>query len=140
MTFILRVAFWLSLVVLFLPSGKQATVDAPQVGATEAMTAAGAAVTDLRQFCSRQPGACEIGAQVASTFGQKAQNGAKMLYEFLSDKNGPAETGSVATARREDLIEKASQDTLNETDLQPVWHSPELPPELPRPARRKHAA
>lgn len=136
MTFLLRVAFWLGLVVLLLPSGKQATADAPQVGATEAMTAASATVSDLRQFCSRQPGVCEIGAHVASTFGQKAQNGAKMLYEFLSEQAGPAETGSVTTAQRGALIDKASQDTLGPADLEPAWRTPELP----KPAPRRHAA
>ena len=95
MRFLLKAAFWLTIVALFLPAGENAKSSAPQVGASEAISAAGAAVADARQFCSRQPDVCVVGSQAASVLGQKAQNGAKMLYEFLSDRLGPDETGSV---------------------------------------------
>jgi hypothetical protein len=45
MMFLLRMAFWLSVVVLLVPTGKvQSTGAAPSVGAAEAVSAAGAAV------------------------------------------------------------------------------------------------
>ena len=94
MKFLLKAAFWLSIVVMLLPSGEK-PAPAPQVGTTEAMSAATAAMSDMRQFCSRQPDACTVGSQAATAFGQKAQAGAKMLYEFLNDRVGPNETGSV---------------------------------------------
>src|SRR2546430_454333 len=78
MMFLLRVAFWLSVVVILLPSGSQAPASGSQVGAGEAMSAASAAVSDMRQFCGRQPEACTVGSQAAVVFGQKAQAGAKM--------------------------------------------------------------
>src|SRR5262245_5922701 len=96
MKFLFKAAFWLTIVVLLLPSSEKNT-SAPQVGATEAVSAASAAVSDMRQFCTRQPEACAVGSQAAMALGQKAQTGAKMLYDFLTDKVGPSETGSVAS-------------------------------------------
>src|ERR1700687_2919750 len=120
MFFLLRVAFWLSVVVIFLPSAPTSRTDParPQIGAVEALGAAQAAVEDARGFCNRRPDACETGSQAFHTFGQKAQHGAKILYEFLSDRfaEAPAttrkdreETGSIARPGRHTLT---AQDAL----------------------------
>src|SRR5215211_5821588 len=101
MFFLLRVAFWLSIVIILLPTGSQQPKSAPTLETKEAVSAASAAVSDMRQFCSRQPDACAVGSQAAVAFGHKAQAGAKMLYEFLSDRLGPNETGSVAAKSAE---------------------------------------
>jgi hypothetical protein len=127
-----KAAFWLTIVVLLLPAGEDSK-SAPQVGASEAISAASAAVADARQFCSRQPDVCVVGAQAATVLGHKAQNGAKMLYEFLSDHLGSDETGSVA-AEPADRPAAPSQHTLTPADLAPVWRGPE--PRKDTPARR----
>jgi len=141
MFFLLRMAFWLSIVLILLPSGSaQRETPASQVGASDAISAASATVGDLRQFCTRQPDACTVGSQVATTLGYKAQASAKMLYDFLTEALAPHETGSLArgTAQRsvsgKAALEKASQNTLTPTDLAPAWRGP--------PARKdtKHAA
>ena len=91
MFFLLRTAFWLSIVLALLPTGSSQPKSAePSVGAIEAVSAAATAVSDMSQFCGRQPEACVVGAQAASAFGQRAQAGAKMVYEFLSEKMVPA--------------------------------------------------
>src|ERR1700678_313058 len=97
MFFLLRMAFWLGLVLMLLPSGSTQRVPASEVGASDAISAASATVGDLRQFCTRQPDACTVGSQVATTLGYKAQAGAKMLYDFLTEQLAPKETGSVAS-------------------------------------------
>jgi hypothetical protein len=127
MFFLFRVAFWLSIVLILLPSGSsQPGASANQVGTGEAMSAASATVTDLRQFCSRQPDACSVGTQVAMSIGYKAQAGAKMLYEFLSEKLAPRETGSIASATaKTDKAARSSQNTLTPTDLGPAWRGPQ---------------
>lgn len=139
MRFLFRVAFWLSVVVVLLPTSpsKQAS-QAPQLSSTEAMSAASAAVADMRQFCARQPDACAVGSQALTAFGHKAQAGAKMLYEFLSDqlgtdeaargKGAPETTGSTAGAT-------PSQNTLTPADLAPVWRGP--PPRREAEPRRE---
>ena len=87
MRFLLKLAFWLTVVVLLLPSDRaQQGAPAPQISTIEAVSASGAVVSDVRQFCARQPDACAVGSQALVQFGYKAQAGAKMLYEFLSDQ------------------------------------------------------
>jgi hypothetical protein len=137
MKFLLKAAFWLSIVVLLLPAGeKPSTPPATHVGPTEAVSAATAAMSDMRQFCSRQPEACAIGSQAAVVFGHKAQTGAKMLYDFLSDRVGPNETGSVAgkRAERPARATQPSQNTLTPDDLAPAWRGPGPRKDPKRPA------
>jgi hypothetical protein len=125
MFFLLRMTFWLGLVCVLLPGGGD---DAPtaKIDAASAVTAAGAAVSDMRSFCERQPQACEVGGQVAIAIGHKAEAGARTLYEFVSTK----------------LNEKSSEQTtdkgtLTPADMAPAWRAPAVP--LP-PRREARAA
>ena len=87
MFFLLRMAFWLGLVLVLLPREKTPELDKlPQIGASEAVSAATAAVSDMGQFCKRQPAACEVGGQAATVIGQRAQDGARKLYQIITDK------------------------------------------------------
>src|SRR5215470_12803680 len=96
MFFLLRMAFWLGVVLVLLPSGStQHASTAGDVAPSQAISAASATVQDLRGFCTRQPDACTVGSQVAVAIGYKAQAGAKMLYDFLTEALAPKETGSV---------------------------------------------
>jgi hypothetical protein len=123
MFFVLRSAFWLSVVLVLLPTGKsQPSSAAP--GAVEAVSAAGAALSDVTGFCNRQPGACLTSAQAAVAFGQRAQAGAKMVYEFLSEKAAPADTGSVKAKATTTVTANPSQQTLTLLDLKPAWRGP----------------
>jgi hypothetical protein len=95
MRFLLRLAFWLAVVLVLLPSGGSQPAAKVNVSAFDAVSAAGAAVSDMRQFCGRQADACVVGSQVAAWLGQRAQAGAKMLYEYLGEQFAPQETASV---------------------------------------------
>jgi hypothetical protein len=106
MFFLLRVAFWLTIVLALLPTGSShTTVRGPQVG--EAISAAGATVSDVRYFCVRQAEACEVGSQVAVMIGQRAQAGAKLLYDLFNEHGGPSETGSLSSAKPEQAVSPA---------------------------------
>ncbi len=139
MFFLLRTAFWLSLVLILLPSGSSQRAPASNdVAATDAISAASATVGDLRQFCARQPDACTVGSHVATQLGYKAQAGAKMLYDFLTEALAPHETGSIGgsdargkAALNKASSDKASQNTLTPADLAPEWRAP-LPRKDPR--------
>ena len=122
--FLLRTAFWIGVVLALLPTfgPKQSAPQAAGVGATEAVTAASATFADMIQFCNRQPDACAAGAQFASAFGQRAQAGAKMLYEIVGEKLAKAD-GGAADAPTGDV--KLSQSTLTPADLMPAWHGPQ---------------
>src|ERR1700751_140289 len=87
MWFLLRMTFWLGLVLVLLPRDKTPQSDKlPQIGASEAVQAATAAVSDVSQFCKRQPAACEVGGQAATVIGQRAQEGARKVYQTITDK------------------------------------------------------
>ena len=145
MFFLVRMTFWLGLVLVLLPFGStQHNSPGNEVSASEAISAASATVGDLRGFCGRQPDACSVGSQVASAIGYRAQAGAKILYEALSEAMAPRETGSVGTSVSKNTVGKSaaeksaaehpSQSTLTPADMAPSWRGP--------PARKdgKHAA
>src|SRR5215813_12299159 len=92
MFFLLRLAFWLGLVLVLLPREKTPESEKlPQIGASEAVSAASAAVSDMSQFCKRQPAACEIGGQAATVIGQRAAEGARKVYGIITDKTDKVE-------------------------------------------------
>ena len=126
MFFLLRMAFWLGLVLILLPREK--TPDAeklPQIGASEAVSAATAAVSDMSQFCKRQPAACEVGGQAATVLGQRAQDGARKLYQIITDKKSADHTGSIGGVDGADLAAIATpRDTLTPDDLLAEWRLP----------------
>jgi hypothetical protein len=124
MFFLLRMAFWLGLVLVLLPREKTPESEKlPQLGASEAVSAATAAVSDMSQFCKRQPAACEVGGQAATVIGQRAQAGARKLYQIITDKRSPDHTGSIGGVENADtsLVGAALRDTLTPDDLQAEW-------------------
>jgi hypothetical protein len=153
MFFLLRMAFWLTIVLALLPAGGSQPVNsAPQIDAAAAVIAAGAAVSDVTSFCDRQPGACKVGAQAAAALGQRAQAGAGMVYDFIndrmiSDRTARSETGSVPAAKLASTpkpvpVLMGSQSTLTPVDLEPAWQGSgprqdNVP--LPRPRTRRPA-
>src|SRR3954454_21393144 len=138
MFFLLRMAFWLGLVLVLLPREKTPESEKlPQLGASEAVSAATAAVSDMSQFCKRQPAACEVGGQAATVIGQRAQDGARKLYQIITDKKSSDHTGSHRGLEKPDPgsiggIENADlaaigapRDTLTPDDLQTEWRMPD---------------
>lgn len=142
MRFLLRITFWLGLVLVLLPRDKTPESEKlPQIGAADAVQAATAAVSDMTQFCKRQPAACEVGGQAATIIGQRAQDGAKKLYQIINDKKeqiinekndkndrkAPDHTGSIAMAGEGDAAaSETPHDTLTQDDLALEWRGPEL--------------
>jgi len=112
--FLIRSAFWLSLVVLLIPAEDKPESSNPQpvqVSAVSAYGAAQSAIADFAKFCERQPDTCKTGGAAMETFGYKARHGARMLYEFLDGQ----------------LNEKATPaaDTLKPADKAPKWRAAE---------------
>jgi uncharacterized protein DUF5330 len=131
MRFLLRMTFWLGLILVLLPgAGSQSTPEIP-ISATDAMSAAKATVTDMGRFCDRQPEACVVGSQAAAVIGQRAQAGARKLYELLNERHAPNESDSVATASSTAggkavplPTPRPAQHTLTPTDVAPAWRGP----------------
>jgi hypothetical protein len=141
MFFLLRMAFWIILALALLPTGSsQPGAQTARFGTTDAVLAATATVSDMSNFCERQPEACKVGAQAAAVIGQRAQAGAKMVYEFINDRvvrgdgDRDATTGSVIKS----ATVSGSQNTLTPADLEPAWQGPPTRTEtvpLPRPRK-----
>jgi Family of unknown function (DUF5330) len=151
MFFLLRLVFWLGLVLVLLPRDKTPESEKlPQISVQEAVQAATAAVSDMSQFCKRQPAACEVGGQAATVIGVRAQDGARKIYQTITDKKAaegdkkadsdkkasegekkppeaakkaPDHTGSIGGNEETDpvLAESVPHDTLTQADLALEW-------------------
>jgi hypothetical protein len=131
MMFLLRITFWLSLVLLLIPFGTESGGASKASGpsALQAFSAASAAVSDLSQFCSRQPDACVAGSQAAVVIGEKAQTAAELIVDFLS-KRHPGEAaglrGAVSSVSdKSPAADSSAQNTLTPADRAPAWRGPQ---------------
>ena len=148
MRFLLRMAFWLTVVCILLPRGETQPMPKTELSATDAMSAASATVGDLRQFCERQAEACNVGSTAATVLEERAKAGAKRLYQMLNDKLSAADNVTITTSSTKAIplpparppqaaarsaaqsaATSRSQDTLTPADLAPIWRGP--PPHKP---------
>ena len=146
MFFLLRMCFWLGLVLVLLPRDRTPESEKlPQISVSDAVTAATAAVSDMSQFCKRQPQACEVGGQAATVIGLRAQDGARKIYRSVTDKKAdekkgddkkgddkksetdkksPDHTGSIGPVEMPELAPgQAPRDTLTAEDLAAEWRA-----------------
>jgi len=143
MFFLLRMAFWLTIVCVLLPgSGEKAQSPEAKIDAVQAVTLASAAVSDMRGFCDRNPDACVVGGKVATAIGHRAEAGARTIIDFVSNKladnkAAPAEEmARIVPVTETGAIGKTIQHgTLTPSDLKPAWHAP-----VPLPPRREARA
>jgi hypothetical protein len=128
MRLLLRMGFWLTVVLVLLPSGGTQPRPAVNMSAFEAMSAATATVSDMRSFCERQADACTIWARAAAVIGQRARAGAKMLSDYLNDHFTADHAGAVVNAATGKAVPlpqaRPSQHTLLPADLAPAWRGP----------------
>jgi uncharacterized protein DUF5330 len=135
MFFLLRMAFWLGLVLVLLPREKTpASEKVPQIGASEAVSAATAAASDIGQFCKRQPAACEVGGQAATAIGQRAQDGARQLYKIITKPDHPGtpdkkpdHTSSIGDDPEAAVVNAPPADALTDDDMAIGWRLPRTP-------------
>jgi Family of unknown function (DUF5330) len=138
MFFLLRMAFWLGVVCVLLPSGGATSSD-KSLDTSGAVSAATAAVSDMAGFCNRQPDACVVGGKVAVAIGQKAEAGARTLIDMIStkisEKTHSEKTPNETTGSMAGQKPVAARGTLTPNDLAPTWHAP-----VPLPPRREAQA
>jgi hypothetical protein len=96
-----------------LPRGESPPSSSAQISATNAMSAATATVGDMRQFCERQPEACNVGSQAAVALEDRAKAGAKRLYDMFNERLAAGEndhaitvTSTVTSAKTENKSAK----------------------------------
>jgi hypothetical protein len=78
--FAIRFCFWMTVVSLFMPS-----LSGEKGGPSplQALLAAQDTISDLSDFCTRRPQACETGKAAFSNAGARAGEAAKAGYEYL---------------------------------------------------------
>nr|WP_320142814.1 DUF5330 domain-containing protein [uncultured Cohaesibacter sp.] len=113
MSFLIRAAFWLSLVILILPADRENTSDSAKLSTSEALIAAQATLKDFTSFCSRQPEVCAAGEVAIESFSAKARYGAKQVYMYL-DGDSEQPTGSAEPMAEDKLA--MNEATLNEQE------------------------
>jgi hypothetical protein len=87
MWFLIRTAFWFSMVLVMLPIfDNEATnrlKDEKGVEITDALGAAAGALSYVGSMCSEKPDVCVKGAETFSTLGSRAREGARVAYSYL---------------------------------------------------------
>ena len=76
--FLIRMAFWLALIVMILPSDKEKQARLYQTAAETVHRAA--------TFCDRNAALCEQGAQHWSVFRTKLEFGARLVFDMASER------------------------------------------------------
>ncbi|MBZ9733378.1 DUF5330 domain-containing protein [Mesorhizobium sp. CA18] len=92
MGFLIRMAFWFSLVLLALPLDVGPGENGQQsVGPIQALFAAREAVGDIAGLCERKPDVCETGKSAMYTITVRAKETAKIAAAMIDDQqSGPA--------------------------------------------------
>lgn len=129
MFFLIRAAFWLCVVSMFLPMTPMTSADGPSaderasIDAMSALAAAGATVSDVSGFCARQPDACAVGSQAIKMMGERARDGAALVQTYIA-KDPKGETAAAPAAAAASKSVNAGRDTLTATDRKPGWRNP----------------
>jgi hypothetical protein len=113
--FLIRAAFWLTIVVLLLPADPPSSEATNQVDAFQAIGAARDTVADVSSFCDRNPETCVTGNAVFDLLARKVRFGVRKVTEYFessgeSQKAAPAQDG-----------------TLTDEDAVSPWHPPKRP-------------
>lgn len=97
MGFLIKSAFWLSLVLLLIPfDAGDGVRKADTVSPVTAFLAAREAASDIGNICERKPEVCTVGQEALYTIGVRARAGAKLAYEMF-DKHFDNDDGSIVT-------------------------------------------
>jgi uncharacterized protein DUF5330 len=114
----IRMAFWLGVVILLLPTeeGQQARI----------YQSAAAAVERAATFCDRNERVCETGSAMWATFVKKAEFAARMAYDLAvsrgrGEEAAPRYEPAGAKSLRPSAGMAPSRGTLRPDDLTPAW-------------------
>ena len=111
--FFIRLAFWLGVVVLLLPTDERQQARLYSTAST--------AVERVSTFCDRNPRACAMGADAWAAFLKKAEFGARLAGDLLGvgGRQEPNAPQNVSTQGKAD-----PRGTLSPMDMQPSWRAP----------------
>lgn len=87
--FVLRSAFWLTLVILLLPADPE-TGEAPRSVIVNAVMSAQSSVAGLSGFCTRNPDLCMTGGAAIDLVAEKAEDGVNLIYDLIDGERPEA--------------------------------------------------
>jgi hypothetical protein len=110
MGFIIRSAFWLSLVLLLIPFGS--SQDGQMVNPLQAMFAAKGAIEDIAGMCERKPDVCAVGRAAVHTIGVRAREGARMAYQALDGADEDVDLPGTSDDQIGDMIAQSQAEAI----------------------------
>jgi hypothetical protein len=120
--FLIRVAFFLAIVVILLPSDER-----QQAYLQETI---GGAIENVSTFCERKPNTCAAASDLWATFVKKAEFGARLAAELVNkrmrggEETSPLREPAMWRGPRTDGVAEPERGTLRPTDLTPTWRGP----------------
>ena len=117
--FLLRMAFWLGLVVLLLPSDEQQQARLYQ--------AAVSTVERATTFCDRNARVCAASGELWATFLKKAEFAVRLAIDAVGssgrreEMTAPAAQPAAARTRPDPRLPASARGTLTPSDLAPAW-------------------
>ncbi|WP_428649883.1 DUF5330 domain-containing protein [Roseibium sp.] len=143
MFFLLRTAFWLTLVLAVIPLGSsKESTPVETVDPVSAFLAAQATVSDITGFCQRNPQACNTGGDALTAIGSRARDGARIVYEFIGTQMTDRPEGDTLVTGSTALQANSPAHSVSTGSLirQPVFKTVSVPGTdlgpLPRPKPR----
>ncbi|WP_246664923.1 DUF5330 domain-containing protein [Neorhizobium sp. P12A] len=98
MWFLIKTAFWFSLVLVLLPvfsSQSTSRLESdPKVQVSDAVSAATGAFQYVSALCYERPDVCVKGGETLTALGYRAREGARVAYEFLDQQLGNGQSGN----------------------------------------------
>jgi hypothetical protein len=132
---IIRNMILLTAGIMLIPTPpEEANVAQSSLATPGLFAAASQTVSDLNEFCLRQPSVCETAEYVAGRLELKAKYGVRILYEWANEAGGDAPAAELDEADSSDPVTTGSLKLANQTpgstlkleDLVPPWRKPTI--------------
>ncbi|MCJ8323085.1 MAG: DUF5330 domain-containing protein [Rhizobiales bacterium] len=82
---LIKVCFWIAIVVFFLPEDDVKATNGNNINASSAIKLANTGIEDVSGFCTRNPEACLQGKEALASLSQKTIRTARSIYEYIQD-------------------------------------------------------
>jgi hypothetical protein len=124
MMFLLRLAFWITLICLLLPGSREEN--------SRLISSAERTVSDVRGFCQRNPEVCDDARVTLTSLMTKLKNGAEFMQTWLAQDKAPGAVDKGAGSAPPEAVQPVHppklvprwQDSLNPSDKRPPWRGP----------------
>lgn len=118
--FFVRAAFWIFLILLLIPTSDKEKSDF--------YIAAGRTISDLSNFCERNPDVCERTGAMLETLMRKVRDTTVMIEDMLREAGSEGEAMRLAPGQSGEArlapTGSGGQNTLRPDDLRPAWRGP----------------